>query len=160
MMSEIGISAPELNATLGSEAHPIVIDVRRGPAFAASPRLIAGSFHRPPEAVEDWQAELKPGSKIVVTCVHGHEVGQTAAAALRAHGFDARYLVDGVEGWLEARRPSQRKSAVYDGTRPTRWVTRARPKIDRIACPWLIARFVDPEAEFLYVPPDQVLAVA
>jgi hypothetical protein len=41
-----------------------------------------------------------------------------------------------------------------------KWVTRARPKVDRIACPWLIRRFVDPAAEFVYVPADQVLAVA
>jgi hypothetical protein len=41
-----------------------------------------------------------------------------------------------------------------------KWVTRERPKTDRIACPWLIAKFIDPEAEFLYVPADQVLAVA
>ena len=41
-----------------------------------------------------------------------------------------------------------------------KWVTRARPKIDRIACPWLIARFIDPAAEFLYVPAAQVLMVA
>lgn len=41
-----------------------------------------------------------------------------------------------------------------------KWVTRARPKIDRIACPWLVARFIDPAAEFLYVPADQVLNVA
>lgn len=41
-----------------------------------------------------------------------------------------------------------------------KWVTRERPKIDRIACPWLILRFVDPEAEFLYVPAAEVLAVA
>lgn len=41
-----------------------------------------------------------------------------------------------------------------------RWVTRERPKIDRIACPWLIQRFVDPAAEFLYVPKDDVLRVA
>jgi hypothetical protein len=40
------------------------------------------------------------------------------------------------------------------------WVTRARPKVDRIACPWLIKRFVDPAAEFLFVPADEVLAVA
>ena len=42
----------------------------------------------------------------------------------------------------------------------SRWVTRERPKIDRIACPWLIRRFIDPRAEFLYVPSAQVLAVA
>ena len=41
-----------------------------------------------------------------------------------------------------------------------KWVTRARPKTDRIACPWLIGRFIDPDAEILYVPTDQVLAVA
>jgi len=42
----------------------------------------------------------------------------------------------------------------------SKWVTREHPKIDRIACPWLIRRFIDPRAEFLYVPSDQVRAVA
>jgi len=41
-----------------------------------------------------------------------------------------------------------------------KWVTRARPKTDRVACPWLIRRFIDPSAEILYVPPSEVLAVA
>jgi len=41
-----------------------------------------------------------------------------------------------------------------------KWITRARPKVDRVACPWLIKRFVDADAEFLFVPPDEVLAVA
>ena len=41
-----------------------------------------------------------------------------------------------------------------------RWVTRERPKIDRIACPWLILRFIETEAEFLYVPSEQVLRIA
>jgi hypothetical protein len=41
-----------------------------------------------------------------------------------------------------------------------KWVTRARPKVDRVACPWLILRFVDPAAEFLYVPPEEVMIVA
>ena len=48
----------------------------------------------------------------------------------------------------------------FGARRPTRWVTRERPKIDRIACPWLIRRFIDPQAEFLYVPTDQVFATA
>src|SRR6266702_2149776 len=46
------------------------------------------------------------------------------------------------------------------GASSMKWVTRERPKVDRIACPWLIKRFVDAEAEFLYVPGDQVKAVA
>jgi len=41
-----------------------------------------------------------------------------------------------------------------------KWVTRERPKVDRIACPWLISRFIDPNAEIIYVPVDQVIAVA
>jgi len=41
-----------------------------------------------------------------------------------------------------------------------KWITRARPKTDRIACPWLIRRFIDPEAQIIYVPPEEVLAVA
>jgi hypothetical protein len=41
-----------------------------------------------------------------------------------------------------------------------RWITRERPKIDRVACPWLIARFIDSEAEFLFVPPDDVARLA
>jgi len=41
-----------------------------------------------------------------------------------------------------------------------KWVTRERPKVDRVACPWLIKRFVDPQAEFLYVPPEKVMEIA
>lgn len=51
-------------------------------------------------------------------------------------------------------------NALFGERRPTQWVTRERPKIDRIACPWLIRRFVDPEAQFLYVPTAQVFEIA
>ena len=46
------------------------------------------------------------------------------------------------------------------GEQPSRWITRERPKIDRIACPWLIRRFIDPRAEFFYVPTAQVFTEA
>jgi hypothetical protein len=49
---------------------------------------------------------------------------------------------------------------IFGSTRPTRWVTRERPKIDRIACPWLILRFIDPKARLHYVPADRVLTAA
>jgi hypothetical protein len=49
---------------------------------------------------------------------------------------------------------------LFGSRRPTRWVTRERPKIDRIACPWLIRRFVDPRAEFLYTPTADVFVAA
>ena len=49
---------------------------------------------------------------------------------------------------------------LFGAKRPSRWVTRERPKIDRSACPWLIRWFIDPRAEFLYVPTGDVFAVA
>ncbi len=104
-------------ATLGSAGHPLVVDVRRQAAFSASQHLICGSLYRPPEQVASWSRDLPSKRPIVVTCVHGHEVGQTAAAELRAAGFDARYLAGGVEGWIEAGYPHLRKTAAYDGTR-------------------------------------------
>jgi hypothetical protein len=85
---------------------------------------------------------------VVVYCVHGHEVSQGVAKAL-----GARYLEGGIEHWDGER---EKKSAGA----PTRWVTRERPKVDRIACPWLIRRFIDPQAEFLYVPAAEVIRVA
>jgi len=158
--SSHAISAADLAYTLGSGSHPLVIDVRRDAAFQAAPRLISGCIHRAPDTIDAWHVELNKERRIVVACVHGHEISQDAAAALRERGFDARYLTDGVEGWLDARWPSLSKTATYDGTKTTRWVTRARPKIDRIACPWLIKRFVDPLAEFHYVAATDVLTAA
>jgi rhodanese-related sulfurtransferase len=162
MASEVqtSISTAELARTLGSARHPLVVDVRHQAAFSASQHLICGSLYRPPEQVASWFPELPAKRPIVVTCVHGHEVGQAAAAELRIAGFNARYLAGGVEGWIEAGYPHLRKTALYDGTCATSWITRARPKIDRIACPWLIRRFIDPLANFHYVPSGQVLAEA
>jgi hypothetical protein len=56
------------------------------------------------------------------------------------------------------RRP--RPDLGVPGVRPSRWVTRERPKVERIACPWLIRRFVDQHAEFHYVPAESVLVKA
>lgn len=155
-----GISAAELAHSLGSAAYPLVIDVRRPPAFQASPHLVCASQHRSPEMVDQWSVDFAPQSRIVAACVHGHEVSQDVAAKLRARGHDATYLIDGIEGWIAAGLPTLRKSDVYDGSKATRWVTRARPKIDRIACPWLIRRFIDPLAEFHYAPASEVLAAS
>jgi rhodanese-related sulfurtransferase len=156
----LGTSATALVHSLGSADHPLVLDVRRDPAFQASPHLMCGSLHRSPAMVEQDTADFPAWNRIVVVCVHGHEVSQDAAATLRACGYNATHLIDGIEGWIAAGLPTLRKSATYDGTKPTRWVTRARPKIDRIACPWLVRRFVDPLAEFHYVSAPDVLAMS
>jgi rhodanese-related sulfurtransferase len=148
------ITATELKSALAVRPPPLVIDVRRLPAFRAAPDMAAGALRRDPDAVARWAKTLPRAASVVTYCVHGHEVSQNAAKALRETGISARFLEGGLEeGWKAAG--GEVVSKPKDAS--TRWVTRERPKIDRIACPWLVARFIDPEAEFLYVPPKEVL---
>jgi rhodanese-related sulfurtransferase len=150
------MSSTDLYEQLGTATAPVLIDVRRSEAFGQDGRLIIGASHRPPEQVERWLKDLPAGRPVVAYCVHGHDVSQGVAAALRRSGQDARYLEGGIAAWKERRLPTRRKFAAADD----KWVTRERPKIDRIACPWLISRFINPNAEFIYVPADKVADVA
>ena len=151
------ISASDLREQLSGDVRPIVIDVRRRAAFVASDEMVAGALRRDPEKVGTWAKTLPAASSVVVYCVHGHEVSQQTAGTLKEAGLNATYLEGGIEeGWKSLGGALDRKPA----NSSTRWVTRERPKIDRIACPWLIARFVDPEADFLYVPAKDVLSAA
>jgi rhodanese-related sulfurtransferase len=151
---DAAIKSSTLQSDLAGAHAPLVIDVRKTPAFHAASEMIAGALRRDPANIASWAKELPAASSVVVYCVHGHEVSQGAAAALRSAGISARYLIDGIEeGWKQAGGELMRKPI----NASTRWITRERPKIDRIACPWLIARFLDPSAEFLYVPSGSVL---
>lgn len=154
---DASITVSELKSALAGGQPPLLIDVRRPPAFRAAPDMAAGALRRDPGAVAAWAKTLPRTASVVTYCVHGHEVSQGVAQALRESGISARYLEGGLEeGWKAAAGEllSKPKEAA------SRWITRERPKIDRIACPWLIARFIDPEAEFLYVPPKEVLRIA
>ena len=157
-----GNSLSRLASLHGTAQAPLIVDVRRQPAFDAAPNLIAGAIWRNPEAVADWAKYLPRHRRIVVYCVHGHEIGKNTAAALATQGIDAAYLEGGIEAWTQAGGPTAKHTGEIPSPlhKPTRWITRERPKVDRIACPWLIRRFVDPLAEFLYVPADQVLPQA
>src|SRR5262249_31225290 len=96
------ISPRDLYERLGTAQAPIVVDVRKSAAFAASDRCIVSAVHRAPEDVARWSRELPAGRPVVVHCVHGHEVSQNAAAALAAAGHDASYLAGGIAEWSEA----------------------------------------------------------
>jgi rhodanese-related sulfurtransferase len=140
---DASISAATLKQSLRGSAPPLIIDVRRNERFRESAYLMKGALRRDPAQVDEWKKTLPSGASVVVYCVHGHEVSQNVAKAL-----GARYLEGGIEAWREQggdlfQKPKDSAS---------RWVTRERPKIDRIACPWLVRRFIDPDAEFLYVP--------
>ena len=158
------ISVSTLLASRGSASSPLVIDVRRAQAFEADPYLLAGATWRDPFATEEWIKFLPRHVAIVVYCLHGHEISKNACAALRSAGLDAQFLVGGIEDWKASGGPLIRKqsqpSIPSPINAPSKWITRERPKIDRIACPWLIRRFIDPLAEFHYVPAAEVLAGA
>jgi rhodanese-related sulfurtransferase len=150
------VSSGELYARLGTAAAPVLLDVRRDDAFNKDNGLIIGAFHRSPEEVEPWSKYLAPDHPVVAYCVHGHDVSQGVAARLHSGGIKASYLEGGIAGWRAAGLPTRKRLGVVEN----KWVTREHPKIDRIACPWLISRFVNPLAEFLYVPVTEVVAVA
>ena len=141
-------------------AGALLLDVRRASVFAQADTVIAGARWYDPALVADWAQHVPPYREVVVYCVHGHEVSRNTAQTLRNAGLKARYLRGGMEAWRAAGGPLQAKPAPLESAYISRWVTRERPKIDRVACPWLILRFIDCEAEFLYVPASDVLRVA
>lgn len=166
----LSISPLELGHRIREGRAPLLLDVCRAPRFAMHTHMLAGATRCLPEDVGVYAATHTP-QEVVVYCVFGHEVGQGAAQTLRLAGWDAKYLAGGIIGgedgvdtahaiaqWRATPVPQMAKRADLGVTALTasRWITRERPKIDRIACPWLIRRFVDPSAVFYYVPTAQV----
>ncbi|HKO73517.1 MAG TPA: sulfurtransferase/chromate resistance protein [Bradyrhizobium sp.] len=160
MSSPTTISSEKLSRLIGTARMPVLIDVRTDEDFATDPRLIPGSIKRDDQAAERWGKEYS-GRKAVVACLRGQKLAQGTTAWLRQLGVMAESLEGGFEGWKAAKLPLVVASKLppRDAHGRTVWVTRARPKIDRIACPWLIRRFIDPNAVFLFVAPAEVVGV-
>ena len=150
------ILADDLYARLGTATAPIVLDVRRRDDFSADDSVIVSAARCDVTRERQWLDGLAAAKAVVVYCADGGEISQAAAAALREAGISGAHLEGGIAGWQKRGLPTRRK---FDA-RTNKWVTRERPKIDRIACPWLIQRFIDPRAEFIYVPAGEVLSVA
>lgn len=168
------ITPEELAARMGRADAPLLLDVRRESTFRESTRMLAGARRCAPEDVSTL-ATSSPACEVVVYCVYGHSVSADAVTALRAAGWDAQMLAGGIEGGEDGIDSPQdithwrthppltmlkRPDWGVTGERASRWITRERPKIDRIACPWLVRRFIDPRAEFFYVPTAQVFSEA
>lgn len=154
------ISADKLARLIGTATTPALIDVRPDEDFAADQRLIPGSVRRNHHKAADWGGEFA-GRPVIVVGRRGQQFAHGTAAWLRHLHVKAEVLEGGFEGWKAAKLPlvPVSKLPARDARGRTVWVTRARPKVDRIACPWLIRRFVDPNAVFLYVAPPEVVAV-
>lgn len=161
MASPNTIPPEKLVRLIGTAACPVLVDVRDRSDLLADPRLVPGSRPRPWEAVSEWAGALR-GRSVVVICRDGQQHSHGVAAWLRSAGVDAEVLDGGISDWSAAERPMVPldKLRNRDPQGRTVWVTRSRPKVDRIACPWLIRRFVDPGAVFLFVTATEVADVA
>src|SRR5689334_21497858 len=118
-MTPPSVSPADLYARLGTAAAPTVIDVRRAADFAGADALVVSAFHCDPEQVGQWGKDIPRARPVVVYCVHGRQVSQGAAVALRADGHDAAFLAGGITGWTEQGLPTRRP--IGSGA-PTKWV--------------------------------------
>jgi rhodanese-related sulfurtransferase len=161
MPSPTEITVQQLARLVGLPGAPTIIDVRKGEEFGSDPRLVPTAQRHSSIGVIEW-CRRYAGQPIVAMCQSGGTLSQATAAQLRHEGLDAKSLQGGHEAWCEARQPLVRAAKIppRDNEGRTVWVTRARPKVVRIACPWLIRRFIDPRAVFLFVPPSEVAGVA
>lgn len=156
------ISAQELVALIGADRFPHLIDVRRENVFRSSGKRIAGAVWRDHLKTAEWRTEFADGHLIVIYCSHGHNVSELAVAMLAETGTNVAML----EGGMDAYEAAGGVMITRDGpgvditAGPSVWVTRERPKIDRIACPWLIRRFIDPLARFHFVAAEWVKDIA
>ena len=156
------ISPIELWNTMATPRAPQIVDVRRRDIYESNSGLIPGSAWAEPTEHAQWGTALDRMRPVVIACKAGKELSQFVTAELRGAGYDAAMLAGGQAAWSEARLPLIDRKTVerFVPSRPSIWVTRRRPKIDRIACPWLIRRFIDPDAKIIFVDPDYVEAVA
>ena len=160
MPSPNEITPQQLARLVGTPDAPVLVDLRIDEDFDADPHLLPAAFRHAFTDLDNLAPRLM-GKRAILYCQKGRKISQGAMTLLRAKGIDAEALEGGQFAWRDATLPMVDASALADlGTTRTRWVTRHRPKIDRIACPWLIRRFVDSQAEFLFVPPQDVELVA
>lgn len=162
LAQSFAISPLELWHAMGTARAPQIIDVRRRDIYESVAGLLPASRWCEPTQLANWITTLDRARPIVIACKAGKELSQNITAELRAAGYDAAMLAGGQGAWLEAKLPLVNRTTAdrIMPRRPSTWITRRRPKIDRIACPWLIARFIDADAKFLFVDPDYVEAAA
>ena len=158
------ITHDRLAKLIGTPRCPALLDVRPEADRSDDRRLIPGARLLGPDALMSDGLAAVAGSlagPAVVICTAGHRRSQGAAAMLRACDAAAEYLEGGHAAWVAAGLPlvDTTQITARDDQGRSVWVTRSRPKIDRIACPWLIRRFVDPRAVFLFVAPAEVAGV-
>jgi rhodanese-related sulfurtransferase len=97
-LSSLFVTREQLLAARAARTRIHLIDVRKPPAFASDPRMVQGALHCPPNQVGQWAEMHSSDRAVVVYCVYGHAVSQSAAQQLRALGFQAWALAGGFKG--------------------------------------------------------------
>jgi rhodanese-related sulfurtransferase len=155
-MRSSSTAADAIYAELGLPDSPVILDVRDDTEFARNPRLTPGALRMRGDDVDRWARRLPRTRPIVAYCENGRGRSASAVSKLIAMGYPASVLQGGFAEWMERGYPSIKARADLNAPGGSKWVTRERPKIDRLACPWLVRRFIDPWATFFYTPAHQV----
>ena len=152
MPAATSITVSQLSRLIGLPNAPAIVDVRIDEDYRADPRLLPGSLRRDYRAMGNWAPDYR-GKSVIVVCQQGQKLSEGTAAWLATRASTRRRS-------KAASRPGSKAGELLvrtdklpprDEQGRTVWVTRSRPKVDRIACPWLIRRFIDPNAVFLFV---------
>jgi rhodanese-related sulfurtransferase len=155
------ISIQQLSRLIGLPSAPGLIDVRPTPPCGAHSSLLPTSRSLSADTIASWGPGYR-GARVVIYCGDGGSLSYGVAAWLPNEAVQVEVLGGGFDAWVAAGQPLVRPDNIpaRDVGGRTVWVTRVRPKIVRIACPWLIRRFIDPGARFLFVAASEVAAVA
>lgn len=151
------ISPSQLIRLIGTPDCPLLVDVGLDEDYEQLPYLIPGAAHYLHQHL-DVLHDAAEDCQVIVICQKGRKLSHGLMSLLQSIGIDAPYLTGGNGAW---HRLDEAPSIAGNRLNATqRWLTRHRPKIDPIAYPWLIRRFINPKAEFLLVSPNEVLSVA
>ncbi|MEH6455303.1 MAG: sulfurtransferase/chromate resistance protein [Cocleimonas sp.] len=161
MPSPTEITVNQLSRLIGTAEAPTIVDVRIDEDFDLDPQILPTAIRCSHTKIAELAPQLK-NQKVVVYCQKGKKISQGSIAILRSMGVAAESVEGGHFGWRDAGQTliPVNRIPLQATDKKTIWVTKQRPKIDRIACPWLIRRFIDPQAQFLFVALSEVLGVA
>lgn len=143
--------ASTLYRQLGLQDGPLIIDLRSAAELERAGEFIPSAVWIDPARSESWCRRLST-HRTVAMYSSDDAASFNVAALLESRGIVCGLLQGGFDGWKQQGLPTVRMRREYRVPGSSRWVTRERPKIDRLACPWLVRRFIDPHAVFFYVP--------
>ncbi|MEL6169902.1 MAG: chromate resistance protein ChrB domain-containing protein [Pseudomonadota bacterium] len=157
----LSMTVSDLLPRIGTPRCPPVIDVTADADFDADPRLIPGAMRWPHETLPHLLPRLA-GQSPVFVCQKGRKLSQVAASWARGENVSARYLVGGMQNWTNTMAAPTLDATALPPRREGRtlWIAPRRSDPGDIAAIWVVRRFVDRSARFLFVDTDQVAAAA